>query len=80
MKHEFFLRCDCDQEGLQFTKYHSDPELWISHWKRSHKTDSFWDRIKMAWRIITCQEVNLWDLVLSPAKIDELRKFLDRIK
>lgn len=80
MKQEFFLTCDCDQEGLQFERYGNETELWISHWSRSHKTDPLWDRIKMAWRIITGQEVDLWTIVLSPTKFEELRKFLDRIK
>jgi hypothetical protein len=79
MTKEFFLKCDCQEDGLSFVKYHDESEIWISHFKRSHKNDSLKDRLKLCWKILTNQEVDLWDVIVSKSKIEELKKFLNDI-
>lgn len=77
---EFFLKCDCQEDGLSFVKYDwydNDPEIWISYFKRSHKNDTLKDRLKLCWRILTGQEVDLWDIVISKEKVEELKKFIN---
>lgn len=77
---EFFLKCDCQEDGLSFVKYDNEPELWISYFKRSHINDSFKYRLKLCWRILTGQEVDLWDIVISKEKVEELKKYINNIK
>lgn len=79
MKKEFFLKCDCEEDGLAFVKFDNDPELWVSYFRRGHIKESLWEKLKLCYRIIFNQEVNLWDIIISDEKLQELKKFLNRL-
>lgn len=77
MKREFYLKCDCEQEMLTFTKYANEPELWISYWTKISKP--FIGRVSLAFRILFNKEVNLWDIVLSKEKQNQLKEAINRL-
>ena len=79
MKQEFFLKCECEEDGLSFVKFHDDDSLWISLFRRSHIRYTFKDKIKLCYRILFNKEVNLWDIVLSKEKLKSLQKFINNL-
>ena len=79
MKNDFFLKCDCDEEGLSFVKYHGDNSLWISLFKRSHIKYSIKDKLKLCYRILFNKELNLWDIIISEEKLKQLKKFINSL-
>lgn len=81
MKKLFFLKCECETEGLSFDVYKEPTELWISLWKRfPSQYYSVIERLQLCWRILTKKEVNLWSICLSENKIKEFKKFLNNVK
>lgn len=72
---DFFIRCDCGEEGLMFRKDSEDenPLYFISLWQEYYRTRSIKERIRAIIHIIKTGEPYVDQIILNNNGITELR-------
>ena len=73
MKHQHFIPCSCETEGLYITKYEDEPETYVAIFKHGYnpKCKSLWNKVRYIWQIVATGQPFGDDIVLS--KSDALR-------
>ncbi len=75
---ERFFFCECHGEGMLVTKFAGENQFYFSYWGQGFhpKAQSFWDRIRGCWKIITTGNAYDDELVLSAETAKKMAHFL----
>lgn len=71
-----FIPCNCKSEVVGLSKYDDEDEIYLTVYKYSSISFSFFTRIKMAWKVIKGESIDTADVVLSKENFEKIKEFL----
>ncbi len=74
-KKELFIECNCHGEILKIDKFEDEEEYYLTVFKYSFPSISFFRRIKYALDVLRGKGIITSDLVLSPENFNKIKKF-----
>lgn len=70
-----FIPCNCKSEVVGLSKYDDEDEIYLTVYKYSSTSYSFFARIKMAWKVLKGESIDTADVVLSKENFEKIRQF-----
>lgn len=74
-KKELFIQCECGGEIVKIDKWEDDEEYYLTIFKYSFPTVSFWGRIKYAIDVLRGKGIVVADVVLSKESFNKIKRF-----
>lgn len=72
---ELLVSCNCKSEVLSLVKYDNEEEIYLTVYKYYSVYNSFFARLKMAWKVLTDGKVDIADVVLSKENFEKIKQF-----
>jgi len=78
-----FAKCVCHAHAVEVSWFQKDDgtyddEIFLSFWHHGHQDYTLWERVKMAWRILTGHTVEIDEIILDREEAKQLGEALAR--
>lgn len=78
---KLFAKCKCHAHAIEISWFQNDDgayddEIFLNVWHHGHQGYTLWERIKMAWQVLTGRTIEVEEIILDREEAKQLGEAL----